>query len=61
MPVSFKEIAFDEVVKICKEDKKKFINKVFYLDSDGTLEYACNINRSIARWIDTSFFIKEEQ
>lgn len=61
MPVSFKEIAFDEVVKICKEDKKKFINKVFYLDSDGTLEYACNINRSITQWIDTSFFIKVEQ
>ena len=40
---------------------KKFINKVFYLDSDGTLEYVCNVNRSIAQWIDTSFFIKEEQ
>jgi len=61
MPISFKEITFEEVVKICKEDRKKFVNKVFYLDSDGTLEYADNINRSIVSWIGTSFFIKEEQ
>lgn len=61
MPVSYKEISFEEVIKILRESEKKFSNQIYYASKEVALLKAIDYRMGIEEWIKCKFFIKVEE
>jgi len=61
MPVIYKEISFEEVVKILRKSEKEFANKIYYEPKSNSLLKAVDYRMGIEEWIKCKFYIRVEE